>query len=271
MASDDEARGPRRHYVVAFWLVALIGGCAVGIRSDSIFLGILGAMGAVVVAGIAVAAWAAVAAVVSGVREGWRESGETNPAESRQSLPRNEGGERARLRAEQLARNAEAVESALAAVEELSASEAARSGWLGDIDFSEDLDVIGDNFHQAQALRETADTLALLDQPNADDRRLLAEATDAIADLEAAATRRVDLIKQCAASARRIDVSLDDERREASTEKERAELQARLNAMLYGAKALNDRRPADSGVDAVISRVQAYLEVTKQVRPNPRQ
>ena len=54
MTSDDKARGLRRHHGVAVWLVGLIGGFAVGIRSDSILLGILGAIGAVVVAGVAV-------------------------------------------------------------------------------------------------------------------------------------------------------------------------------------------------------------------------
>lgn len=269
MASDDKARGLRRHHGVAVWLVGLIGGFAVGIRSGSMLLGILGAIGAVVVAGVAVLVWAAMAAVVSGVKEGWRASGDADPAEPRQPLARNDPGERERLRAELLARNAAAVESALTAAQDLSASEAARSGWLGDIDFSEDFAIIRENFRRAQALRETADMLFLLDQPNADDRRLLQEVNNAIADLEAAATKRVDLIKQCAASARRIDVSLDDERREANTESERAELHAKLNAMLFGVRALDDRARADSGVDSVMSRVHAYLEVKKQIRQNP--
>lgn len=271
MASDDKAGGLRRHHVVGVWLVALIGGCAVGIRADSIFLGILGAIGAVVVAGLAVAVWAAVAAVVSGAREGWRETGDTEPTPPPHVVGPNAHHERERLRAEVAARHAKSVEAALAAVQELSDSEAARCGWLGDVDFTADINTIGENFRQAQALRETADTLSLLDQPTAEDRRLLAEANNAIADLEAAAATRVDLIKQCAASARRVDAALKDERREVDTETERAELQAKLSAMLFGAEAMRDRTAADSAADAVMSRVQAYLELTKQVRPNPPQ
>lgn len=258
-------------------LVALIGGCAVGIRSDSVFLGILGAVGAAVLAGIAAIGWAAVATVVSGFREGWREAADDDQATPPQALPLNTHlnthlythRERERLRAQLAARNAESVESALAAAQELSASEAARAGWLGDIDFTEDIAIIGEKFQQAQALREVADRLSLLDRPNADDRRLLEDANDAIADLEAAAAGRVDLIKQCAASARGIDVSLRDERAEADTEAKRAELHARLNAMLFEIEAAHNCTPTDSAADAVMSRVQAYREITEQIRRNP--
>jgi hypothetical protein len=269
MARDDEAGGLRRHHAVGIGLVALIGGCVVGIRSDSAFLGILGAVGAGVVAGLAVLAWAAVAAVVSGFKEGWRETADDDQATSPQAVPLNAHRERERLRVQLAARNADSVESALEAVRELSASEAARSGWLGDIDFTEDIAIIREKFQQAQALRETADTLSLLDRPNADDRRLLEEANDAIADLEAAAAGRVDLIKQCAASARGIDVSLNDERRDADTEAKRAELQATLSAMLFGVEALHKRNTADTAGDAVMARVRAYLEVKEQIRQNP--
>lgn len=254
-------------------LVALIGGCAVGIRSDSVLLGILGAVGAAALAGIAAIVWAAIATVVSGFREGWREAADDDQATPPQALPLsthlNTHRERERLRAQLAARNAESLESALAAAQELSASEAARAGWLGDIDFTEDIAIIGEKFQQAQALREVADRLSLLDRPNADDRRLLEEANDAIADLEAAAAGRVDLIKQCAASARGIDVSLRDERAEADTEAKRAELHSRLNAMLFGIEAAHNRTPTDSAADAVMSRVQAYREITERIRRNP--
>lgn len=39
--------------------------------------------------------------------------------------------------------------------------------------------------------------------------------------------------------------------------------------MLFGVRALGDRTRADSGVDAVMSRVHAYLEVKQQIRQNP--
>jgi len=217
-----------------------------------------------------VVVWAAVAVVVSGFKEGWREAADDDQATSPQEVPRDARQERERWRVQFAAGNADLVESALAAARELSASEAARSGWLGDIDFTEDIAIIREKLQKAQALRETADTLSLLDRPNADDRRLLREANDAIADLEAAAAGRVDLIKQCAASARGIDVSLNDERRDADTEARRAELQATLSAMLFGVEAVHNRTNADTAGDAVMARVRAYLEVKEQIRQNPR-
>ncbi len=288
MAGDDKAGGLRRHHFLWVWLVALSGGLAVGIKSDSIILGFLGSLGAIVVAGVAVVFWLAATAIVSGVKDAMREEGQTNATGTNVAETRhpswNVGAERERLREEHAARNAKAVEAALAAVRELAASEAARSGWLGELDFTNDIAIIRDNFQRAEALRETADTLFLLDrptslldqptsvldQPNDDDRRLLRDATNAIADLEAAANRKVDLIRQCAASARRIDGSLKDERQEADNEAKRAELQAKLSAMLFGVEVAHDRTAGDSAVDAVMSRVHAYREIKEQIRHDPR-
>src|SRR6478752_4079725 len=49
--------------------------------------------------------------------------------------------------------NAAVVESALRAVNQVTASEAARAGWLGDVDFTADIKGITDNFEKAHALR----------------------------------------------------------------------------------------------------------------------
>ncbi|PRC59879.1 hypothetical protein C6A85_21175, partial [Mycobacterium sp. ITM-2017-0098] len=45
--------------------------------------------------------------------------------------------------------NAARVESALTAVRQVKASEAARAGWLGDVDFTADLKSITENFKKA--------------------------------------------------------------------------------------------------------------------------
>jgi hypothetical protein len=55
-------------------------------------------------------------------------------------------------------------------------SEAARTGWLGDVDFTADLQGIMDNFRQAHVLRKVAYALSMLESPGADDRRILADA-----------------------------------------------------------------------------------------------
>lgn len=161
--------------------------------------------------------------------------------------------------------NAALVESALSAVKRIAASEAARAGWLGEVDFSVDIKGITDNFTKAYALRKVANKLSALDKPTREDRNILAEAKSTIAGLEAAATERVELIGKCATEAQRIDKSLRTEREDARVAEQRAELHAKLSAMLYGIEATHDVSPTDSAVDAVMARVQAYREIKNQI------
>ena len=162
--------------------------------------------------------------------------------------------------------NAALVECALAAVKQVGESEAARTGWLGDVDFTADIEEITANFQKAHALRVVATKLSALDKPSEDDRRILAEANTSIANLELAASERVELIVQCAGEAHLVDKSLSDERKDAQTAEQRAELHAKLSAMLYGIGAAPKAIPTDSAVDAVMTRVQAYREIKNQLQ-----
>lgn len=162
--------------------------------------------------------------------------------------------------------NAALLESALAAVKRVVASEAAREGWLGDVDFTADIKAITDNFQKAYALRKIADKLSALDKPGADDRKLLAEAMTTIANLECAAVDRVELVRRCATEARLIDKSLHNEREEARTAEQRAELHGQLSAMLYGIEATPDTTPTHSAADGVMARVMAYREIKNQIQ-----
>lgn len=161
--------------------------------------------------------------------------------------------------------NAALVESALAAIDDLSATEAARTGWLGDIDFSSDISAATAAFEKAYALRRVIGELSALRNPSADDRRILAEAKATAAELEGAALQRLDLIGQCAQEARRIDRSLQDEREEARTAEQRAQLHAKLSAMLYGVEAAPGTTTQSSAADAVMARVQAYRDIKNQI------
>ena len=89
------------------------------------------------------------------------------------------------------AKNAARVEHATAAIDQIAASEAARAGWLGDVDFTADLNGIIGNLRKAHDLRKVADQLSGLDKPSADDRKILVEAKAAIETLEGAAVERV--------------------------------------------------------------------------------
>jgi len=164
------------------------------------------------------------------------------------------------------AKNAALVEAAQYAVNRVVGSEAARTGWLGDIDFTADLRGIMDTFRQAHDLSRVAYPLSVLENPSAEDRWILADANATIVKLEAAAYPRVELIKKCALEVELIDKSLHDERQEAKTAGQRAELSAKLSAMLYGIKATPNATPTETATDAVIARVWAYREIKNQIQ-----
>lgn len=162
------------------------------------------------------------------------------------------------------------VETTLAAVRyDIGGSEAARAGLLGDIDFDADIRGIADNLRKAHGLQKVANTLASLDKPSAEDRKILAEAKATVAKLETAALNRVELIAKCATEAQLVDKSLHDDRQDAKTSAQRAELHAKLAAMLYGIEASPDTAPTDSAADAVLLRVGAYREIKNQIRQVP--
>ncbi len=163
-------------------------------------------------------------------------------------------------------KNAALVESAGASVRQVVASEAARAGWLGDVDFTADIRGIAEKFRKAHALRKVADELSALDNPSADDCRILGEAEATASKLERAGVERVRLIGQCATEANRIDESLRNEREEARTAEQRAELHSKLSAMLYGIEASPEAPSMDSAADAVMARVQAYREIKNQIQ-----
>ncbi|PRC41668.1 hypothetical protein C6A85_000000114445 [Mycobacterium sp. ITM-2017-0098] len=162
--------------------------------------------------------------------------------------------------------NAALVESAMAAAKQVAASEASRAGWLGDVDFTADIKGISEKFQKAHALRKVASKLSALDQPSLQDRNLLAEAKTAIANLERVAIERVELIEKCAMEARLVDKSLQAEREDAKTAEQRAELHAKLSAMLYGIEATPDTTAPVSAADGVMARVMAYREIKNQIQ-----
>jgi electron transfer flavoprotein alpha subunit len=227
-------------------------------------------LGVIVVGGLVI--WAVVAAI-KGYQEAEAERRERERAEQAAAVEaaKRERAERARREKQhRLATlgkdNAALVETALAAVLQVTKSEAARAGWLGDVDFTADIQGITTGFEKAHALRDVIGRLAALDRPSADDRKLLAEARTTAANLERAASERVELIGRCAEEARRVDVSLRMDREDARVAGERAELHATLSAMLYGIEATPDPAATDSTADAVIARVQAYREIKSRIQ-----
>ncbi|AVM00690.1 hypothetical protein C6V83_10820 [Gordonia iterans] len=162
-------------------------------------------------------------------------------------------------------KNARCLEAAIFGAQRIADSDAAREGWLGDVDFGTDIASITDSFGKAAGLRETADRLAKLRSPGDDDRRIVAEARSAADALERSGTECADLIGRCAAEVQLIDQSLRREREEARTAQQRAELHRELSTMLYGIEAAPTPHSADSGAARVMTRVSGYREIKQQI------
>lgn len=157
------------------------------------------------------------------------------------------------------------VKRAIASVQGIKSSEAASTGWLGDVDFTPDLAGIEANFREARDLRRKSDDLSALPKPNDDDRKIIAEAKTTIARLERKSKERVELLERCAAEAHLIDESLRRQREEARLAEKREELHGELAAMLYKVEAIEATTPAESAADAVMARVQAYRDIKGQI------
>ncbi|EGD53506.1 hypothetical protein [Gordonia neofelifaecis] len=213
-----------------------------------------------VIAGLAVLVWIGV-----GLHRAWTNRRASRRAEMEEHRVRQEAAVR-QQRVETLgAANSQCVEESLAAAREVAESEAALVGWLGDVDFTADIDQIVASFERVRSLRRVAGELGRLDEPNDDDRRLLAEAREAATRLEAAATARAQLIVRCAEEARRIDESIQRERDEARTADERDRLHRELTGMLYGTENAPAGGQPESAADRVMARVAGYREIKEQI------
>ena len=157
------------------------------------------------------------------------------------------------------------VKRAIASVEGIKSSEAASKGWLGDVDFTPDIEGIEANIREARDLRRKSDDLSALPKPNDDDTKIIAEAKTKIAQLESKSKERVALLEKCASEAHLIDESLRREREEARLAEKREELHGELAAMLYQVEAAEATTPAESAADAVMARVQAYRDIKGQI------
>jgi hypothetical protein len=252
-------------------LATVLGGLVVGVVvvltfiSKQIWIGLGAVVAALVLFVVVYKVFSAVGELNTRIKETPR-SQPSAPAPvtkaQRNANSRNENSQHARSIAP---KHAAFVQSAQAAVTRVVASEAARAGWLGDVDFTTDIDGITTTFQKVHALRQTADQLAALASPSPDDRKILADAKATADRLERAGVERVKLIEKCATEAKLIDESLRKERQEARTAQQRAELHAKLSAMLYGIEATPDTSQTNSAADAVMARVQAYREIKDQI------
>lgn len=153
---------------------------------------------------------------------------------------------------------------ATSSVQRLVSTEAAKGGWLGDVDFAPDLEEIEANLLKARALRRKADELSALSTPDVDDREIIAEAKSTTAHLERRTKERVELLEKCGSEARLIDESIRREREGAQLAVKREELHGELAAMLFETEATRATHD-QSSTDAVMSRVQAYRDIKGEI------
>jgi len=154
-------------------------------------------------------------------------------------------------------------EQADASVATIAASEAARTGWLGDpgdFDFRADLETIAATLRRAEKIRAvTADASSIRDFNQAD-KQMLQDAGLEIAKLESSVKQRVELIGKCAQQASDIDRALREERESDVMAKRREDLRGRLGPILYGSQKLPIDSPSES-VDVVTARAAAFHEL----------
>lgn len=146
----------------------------------------------------------------------------------------------------------------------IAASEAARTGWLGnpaDFDFRADLEeAIAANLRRAEKIRTvTADASSIREFSQAD-QQMLHDAKVEIAKLETSVTQRVELIGKCAEQAADIDRALREERESVVMAKRREDLRGRLGPILYGSQQMPIDSPSESA-DVVTARATAFHEL----------
>lgn len=161
------------------------------------------------------------------------------------------------------AAGARLYEQADASVSMIAASEAARTGWLGDpadFDFRADLEAIAANLRRAEKIRTvTADASSIRDfSPT--DKQMLQDAKAEIAKLESSVKQRVELIGKCAQQAADIDRALRVERESVVMAKRREELRGRLGPILYESQPMPSDSPSESA-DVVTARAAAFHEL----------
>jgi len=166
-------------------------------------------------------------------------------------------------------KGARLYEQAAASVAQISGSEAARAGWLGDptdFDFRSDLTAIAANLRRAEQIRKVRGEGASIKHLTATDEKMLEDAQGAIAALENAAEERSRLIGECARQAADIDAQLADDRERGVSAKRREDLRNRLGPMLYGTQNIPAEMLPSESADVVKARAAAFHELRGVLR-----
>lgn len=158
---------------------------------------------------------------------------------------------------------AELFEYSENAVRVIGASEAARTGWLGDpadFDFGADLKMIADTLRRAEEIRTVTAEASSIRNFSESDKKMLHDAQLEVARLDKSARQRAELIGKCALEAEGIDGVLREERESVVMAHRRAAMRNRLGPILYGSSSVPTDAPSESA-DAVTARAAAFHEL----------
>lgn len=158
---------------------------------------------------------------------------------------------------------AELFDYAERAVGVIAASEAARTGWLGDpvdFDFGADLEMIADSLRRAEEIGTVTAEASSIRNFSESDKKMLGDAQREVTRLEKSARQRAKLIGECALEADGIDRVLRAERENVVMAERRAALRKRLGPILYGSSTTAADTPSESA-DAVTARAAAFHEL----------
>jgi hypothetical protein len=154
-------------------------------------------------------------------------------------------------------------EEAEMSASKIAASEAARTGWLGDpadFDFRADLEAIGDNLRRAEKIRTVTADASSIRNFTQSDKQMLHDAQQAVAKLENSVKQRVELIGECAKQADDIDRALREDRESVVMAQRRDDLRDRLGPILYGSGNMPTETPSESA-DVVTARAAAFHDL----------
>jgi len=157
---------------------------------------------------------------------------------------------------------------ARAAVRGIVASEAARSGWLGDLeasDFRTDLMNLEEDLRSANQLRYLVKEISSLPNPTAADNAILEEARQKLADLDRRSADRLNLLEKSWARTELLDKTLQKQRENLASDRKREDLHQRMVAALSEIDASPDVT-SSSVAEKIVSLTSAYEEINGPIQ-----
>ena len=159
------------------------------------------------------------------------------------------------------------IDRAEDAIERILASDARRTGWLGQVgerELKHDLSSSKANLRKATAIRTVVAELSSMRNRTSDDDRTLVAARRSAKELEDAVIRQVRDLEESAEDVERMDETLRLNAEEARLAAERDEVRRRLDVMLSDIEMSPNSTPSEAA-ETVKARAAAFREVQQML------